>query len=187
MEDIHVIDSLEALRAFSDPMKLQIIDGLRGEPRTASQIAKNLGEKPTKLYYHVTELERCGLITVAETRQKGNLVEKYYKPAANFYRVDTALFEKGPEALGAFYQNVSGMLEQSAVMLRSSIEAGTFTEKEAASSKRLLIRSRLSPADAEEFSQRLDALLQEFGQRASPDAEQPVSLTLLFYTEQPAR
>lgn len=183
MKDVHVIDTLDALRAFSDPLRLQIIDILHTEAQTASQVARKLGEKPTKLYYHVLELERNRLIEVAETRQKGNLVEKYYRPAAPFFRVDNALFEKGPEALGAFYQNVTSLLEQSARHLRSHIDAGSLTEAEAAASQRMLIHSRLSRTDADEFQRRLNDLLAEFGKRSSPDAEVPINLTLLFYTQ----
>lgn len=186
MSTVHLIDNLESLRALSDPLKVRIIDALRPDPLTASQVAKRLGEKPTKLYYHVSELEKTGLIRVVETRQKGNLLETYYAPVAHFFRVDPALFEKGPEALGAFYQFVSGLLNQSAMDLRTAIDAGRVTEAEAAAARRHLIHSRLSREDAEEFGRRFDALLAEFGPRTSPDAEVPINLTLLFYTEKPA-
>jgi DNA-binding transcriptional ArsR family regulator len=182
---VHVIDTLDALRAFSDPLKLQVIEALRPAPLTASQVARKLGEKANKVYYHVTELERVGLIVAVETRQKGNLLEKYYRPAGDFFRVDTRLFEKGPEALSAFYEHVRGTLDRTAIDLRSAIEAGRVTEAEAAASKRVLLRSRLNRADAEEFTRRLDDLLKEFGRRSAPDAELPIALTILFYTERP--
>jgi DNA-binding transcriptional ArsR family regulator len=185
MGDVHVVDTLDALRALSDPLKLRIIESLRPEPLTASQVARQLGEKPNKLHYHVTELERAGLIRVAETRQKGNLLERYYRPAADFFRVDPALFGKGPEGLAAFYQSVAGLLDQTDADLRAAIDAGRVTEAEAAASRRMLVRSRLSEADAAEFGRRLDALLEEFGRRSLPEGGTRIALTLLFYAERP--
>lgn len=185
MSDVYVVDTLDALRALSDPLKLKIIESLRPEPLTASQVARQLGEKANKLHYHVTELERTGLIKVVETRQKGNLLERYYRPVADFFRVDPALFEKGPEALAAFYQNVTGILDQTGLDLRGAIDAGRVTESEAAASRRVLIRSRLSLADAAEFGQRLDDLLAEFGKRSLREGGSRIALTLLFYTEKP--
>jgi DNA-binding transcriptional ArsR family regulator len=182
---VHIIDTLDALRAFSDPLKLQVIEALRPEPLTASQIARKLGDKANKIYYHVTELERVGLIIPVETRQKGNLIEKYYRPAGDFFHVDTRLFEKGPEALAAFYEHVRGTLDRTAIDLRTAIDAGRVTEAEATASKRVLLRSRLNRTDAEEFTRRLDDLLKEFGRRSSPEAELPIALTILFYTERP--
>ena len=173
------------MRAFSDPLRLQIIESLRAEPLSAAQVAKRSGEKTTKLYYHFLELERNHLIEVARTQQRGNLVEKFYQPTAKFYRVDTGLFEKGPEALGAFYQNVSALLDQSAMLLRSAIDAGRVTEAEATASRRLLVGSRLSQADAESFDRDLSELLEKYGKRSSPDEEVGISLTLVFYTEKP--
>ena len=183
---IHIVDTLEALRVLSDPRKLQIIEAVRHDALTASQIAKRLGEKPTKLYYHVAELERHQLIRVAETRQKGNLVEKYYRPAADVYKVDKALFEKGPEALGAFYTTVTGMLDGTTAHLKRAIDSGRVTEKEAAAATRVIVRSRLSASDAAEFQLRLREVIHEFiGKRSTDDAQVPIALSLLVYTERP--
>jgi DNA-binding transcriptional ArsR family regulator len=179
------VDTLDALRALSDPLKLRILESLRPAPLTASQVARHLGEKANKLHYHVAELERTGLIRVVETRQKGNLLERYYRPAADFFRVDPALFGKGPEALGAFYQSVTGILDQTAADLRAAIDAGRVTEAQAAASRRVMIRSRLTEADAAEFGRRLDELLAEFGKRSLPAGGSRIALTLLFYPEGP--
>src|SRR4051794_8691867 len=108
---VHTIADLAALRAISDPLRTRILRELREVSRTTAQVAGILGEGTTKLHYHMNELERNGLIEVVETRQKGNLIEKYYRSVADFFRVDPALFQAGPEALEAFYTSAAGMLE----------------------------------------------------------------------------
>ena len=187
MKDIFLIDNLEALRAMSDPLRLRILECLHPEPLTASQVARKLGQRANKLHYHVTELERNGLIEAVETRQKGNLLETYYRPVARVFRVDSTLFERssGPEALAVFYQNVATTLDITAADLKADIEAGKVTEKEAAASLRMLLRGRLSPEDVTEFKQRLSALITEFRQRSREDAPLPIALTLLFYALAP--
>lgn len=185
MKDIHVIDTLEALRALSDPLRLRIIEALETEALTATQIARRLEQKPNKLHYHLMELEKNGLIGMVDARRKGNLIEKYYRPVAKMFRVSGSLFESGngPEALAALYQQVVTSLDITAADLKAAIQAGTFTEKEAAASMRVLVRWRLSAQKAEEFQQRLKALLEEFGQQSEPEADsRHAALTILFYT-----
>src|SRR3954463_2765977 len=93
---VHTISDLAALRAISDPLRTRILRELRDVPRSTAQVAARLGEGTTKLHYHMNELERNGLVELVETRQKGNLIEKYYRAVAGFFRVDPALFQEGP-------------------------------------------------------------------------------------------
>ena len=185
MKDVHVIESLQALRALSDPLRLRIIEALESEPLTSTQIARRLDQKPNKLHYHMMELEKNGLIEAVETRQKGNLIERYYRPVATMFRVSSSLFESGsgPEALAALYQQVVTAFDVTASDLKAAIQNGSFTEKEAAESLRVLVRWRLSPQDARAFRQRLKDLLAEFSQKSSHGGNAiPGALSLLFYS-----
>jgi DNA-binding transcriptional ArsR family regulator len=193
LKDIHVIDTIEALRALSDPLRLRILECLRAEPLTASQIARQLAEKPNKLHYHLTELERNGLVELVETRQKGNLLEKYYRPVAPIFRVDNSLFERasGEDALSVLYQNVATTLDLTAADLQAAIQSRAITESEAARSLRTLLRWRLSAEDTDEFRRRLNELILEFSARSRPDgapaggSPSRVALTIIFYALAP--
>jgi DNA-binding transcriptional ArsR family regulator len=187
LKDLYVIDTIDALRALSDPLRLRVLEALHAEPLTASQIARRLEEKPNKLHYHLTELERNGLVEVVETRQKGNLLEKYYRPVARIFRVDNSLFERasGADALSVLYQNVVTTLDMTAADLKTALQAGTFGENEAAGSLRTLLRWRFSAEDAAEFRRRLNELIQEFSARSRQDAPLRAALTLIFYTLAP--
>lgn len=188
VKDVHDIRTIEELKTLSDPLRLQIIQTLRDGPMTASQAAQKLGQKPTKFYYHFAELEKHGLIHAVETRQKGNLLEKYYLPAARYYRVDRSLFHSGDpaEGLPLFYEGIRRMLDTTAQELKEALDAGRIGEKEIEESLATSRKGRLTPQDARELRQRLGELIDEYGKKArGPEATVPISLTILFQTLKP--
>lgn len=75
------IDNLEIAKLLLDVRRRSILDIAREKPVTVAQIAEELNEKPSRLYYHVKMLEDAALLELAETRQHGNLIEKFYKTA----------------------------------------------------------------------------------------------------------
>lgn len=93
--------SLELMKVLSDPRRIQILN-LAKEPITVKQIAEALDEKPSRLYYHVNKLVELELLKITETRQTGNLVEKFYRSEQN-------LFVKGDIRLQA--ENIPFALE----------------------------------------------------------------------------
>ena len=188
MNRVHVIETLEALRALADPLRHRIMEAIQKEPLTVAQVAHLLNQKPNNLHYHMAELEKNGLVEVAETRRKGNLLEKTYQPVASVFRVAPDLFERssGPEALEALYQQVISAQDITAVDLKAAILTGAFTSKEAGASLRMLLRWRLAPEQASAFVERLKALVKEFGPSAQPQEQtQPCALNLFFYTLAP--
>ena len=56
-EDMFMITDLETLKMAADPLRLEILNFLRGEPRTVKEMAKQLSLPQTKLYYHMGLLE----------------------------------------------------------------------------------------------------------------------------------
>ena len=77
--DFFQIKDPETVRAIADPLRLEIINLTQKQKLSARQLAKVLNEPSKNLYYHLNELEKHGIIEVAETKQKGNLLEKYYQ------------------------------------------------------------------------------------------------------------
>ncbi|HET7377282.1 MAG TPA: winged helix-turn-helix domain-containing protein, partial [Anaerolineae bacterium] len=61
-DTIFEITELEHLRVLSDPLRMRLIAALYERPLTVKQVADELEMMPTKLYYHVSELERIGLV-----------------------------------------------------------------------------------------------------------------------------
>ncbi|MBW3625847.1 MAG: helix-turn-helix domain-containing protein [Armatimonadetes bacterium] len=181
MKPLHTIDTLPALRAMADPLRKEILRELQAAPRTTAQLAARLGDKPTKLHYHIQELERNGLIELAETRMKGNLQEKYYRSVAECYRVDPRLFQEGPEAQEAFYDDVVGLLDRTALDVRKALQEGRMTANETSKSLISLLHLHLTEADVDELRRRLAELLEEFRERGRSEGDRVAALTLMFF------
>lgn len=62
-----------------DPRRMQILRLAQDKPITVKQMAEIMDEKPSRLYYHVKKLEEVQLLELVETKQQGNLIEKYYR------------------------------------------------------------------------------------------------------------
>jgi DNA-binding transcriptional ArsR family regulator len=71
--------TLELMKILSDPRRSKILHLASEKPVTVKYLAEVLEEEPLRLYYHVKKLLKADLLEVAETRQLGNLTEKYYQ------------------------------------------------------------------------------------------------------------
>ncbi|WP_077702354.1 winged helix-turn-helix domain-containing protein [Virgibacillus dokdonensis] len=58
--------------------RTRILQVIKDKEKTVKEIATLLNEKPSKLYYHVNQLEELGLIKVVDEKKVNNLTQKYY-------------------------------------------------------------------------------------------------------------
>lgn len=58
--------------------RTRILQVIKDKERTVKEIAKLLNEKPSRLYYHVNQLEDLGLIKIVDEKKVNNLTQKYY-------------------------------------------------------------------------------------------------------------
>ncbi|MEO8393440.1 MAG: winged helix-turn-helix domain-containing protein [Chloroflexota bacterium] len=164
---IHTITTLEALKVFSDPLRQQIIEALLDGAKTVKQIASELDLAPTKLYYHVNLLEEHQLIQVTETRIVSGIIEKHYVAAAHEFYIERSLLtpgqNSGAEGLDMAF---SAMIEPIRSEVGRSIEQGVIDSSENAPAHRKFrmwrATGQLSPAQAAEFYDRLEKLVEEF-------------------------
>ncbi|MDA5110072.1 MULTISPECIES: winged helix-turn-helix domain-containing protein [Brevibacillus] len=92
MKEFFQVTEPEALKSLAIPERVKILELFEDlEPRTAKQIATELGENAARLHYHVKELVRVGLLEQVDTRVKGSIVEKYYQPVAKVIQVKLQL------------------------------------------------------------------------------------------------
>ena len=97
----YVIQSIEELRVIANPLRLQVLDCLILESLTVKQVGEKLGISSKKLYYHVGELERIGLVRLVHTEVQSGIQLKYYRAGAT-------LQQKGQElAAGALRRSVA--------------------------------------------------------------------------------
>ncbi|WP_405561827.1 ArsR/SmtB family transcription factor [Streptomyces sp. NBC_01180] len=93
MLDVAVIEEPAAAEASLDPIRSRILAAL-AEPGSATMLAVRLGLPRQKVNYHLKELERHGLVELAEERRKGNVTERIYGATAASYVIS-------PSALAA--------------------------------------------------------------------------------------
>jgi DNA-binding transcriptional ArsR family regulator len=192
-----IIRDLEALKVVADPLRVQLLETLSLEPLTVKELAGRLGLAASKLYYHVKLLEEHGLIQVVATRIVSGIIEKQYRATAENLEIDKELLsfgtDSGKENLNSLVNVTFDAARED--MLRS-LQARHFNLAQGAaeqSRQMTLIRDAvpISEARAEEFHQRLHALMQEFKTAAPTNpTEKPQLYALMlalyptFYFEQ---
>ncbi|GAA1409800.1 ArsR/SmtB family transcription factor [Catellatospora coxensis] len=76
-----VIDDVATLKALADPIRMAILELAMAEPArtwTAKEFAGIVGISPTKIYYHLNQLEQHGLVQIRDTRVVNGIIEKQY-------------------------------------------------------------------------------------------------------------
>jgi DNA-binding transcriptional ArsR family regulator len=194
-EEILVIDSLETLKVVADPLRLRVLELLRGQPHTVKQLAAALRVPLKKLYYHVNLLEEHELIRVSATRVVSGIIEKQYQVTAYRLSVDRSLLSPAAEAhddgLDAF---LSMILDHTKSEIKKSARAGLIElgpEKSMRERGLVLGRRwmRLAPERADAFLERLTQLQSEF--EAPNPADEPdarfYELLIGFYPTLPPK
>jgi DNA-binding transcriptional ArsR family regulator len=166
-----IVNDLETLKVLADPLRLQIIELMTPAARTVKQLAADLNLPPTKLYYHIKQLEERTLIRVVDTRIVSGILEKQYQAAALSYRVNKTLFsltsQAGKEGLNVM---LTGLFEDTKEDIQNSVEADMIDVSAQEEDEKALYRSLLisrntlymTPEEAEEFYKRLKSLVREY-------------------------
>ncbi len=144
-------DDLEAdARALSSVLRLRILRLCLDEPRTNKEIADRLGRDPATILHHVRTLAARGFLVAQEPR-RGN------RGAREVPYLATRKSWHVPKVPGQDRIIVDAFLEEAAEADPASLTAGR-------------LGLRLRPEGWAEFTERLDALLDEFARRpADPD------------------
>ncbi|MET8545814.1 helix-turn-helix domain-containing protein [Kitasatospora sp. NPDC004799] len=90
MLEVAVIEEPAAAEASLDPMRSRLLAALT-EPASAAMLAARLGLPRQKVNYHLKELERHGLVELAEERRKGNVTERVYRATASSYVISPSV------------------------------------------------------------------------------------------------
>lgn len=74
MKDIDI----EIGKSLLNDKRSKILKAVKYKAKSIKEISDDLGEKPSRLYYHINKLEEIGLLEVVEEKKIGNLIQKYY-------------------------------------------------------------------------------------------------------------
>ncbi|MDE3228656.1 MAG: helix-turn-helix domain-containing protein [Chloroflexota bacterium] len=133
MDDLperYSLETVEQLRGIADPLRIRIFEALAQRPLTATQLGDELQIAAPKAHYHVRELERLGLVTLAESRERGGIVEKYFRAVARNLTVPPQLLQTAePEEVAAAVNEIFANLSQSFLAaLRRELPGGSADE-----------------------------------------------------------
>lgn len=92
-KQLHVVDEPSRAAALLEPSRLRLMKEL-GEPASASELSRRIGEPRQRINYHLRELEKAGLVELVEERKRGNCMERVVRATARAYLVS-------PEVLGS--------------------------------------------------------------------------------------
>jgi DNA-binding transcriptional ArsR family regulator len=135
---------------------------LREREHTVKELCDEFGESSTRLYYHVGELERVGLVRLVRTESKSGTVHKYYRSVSQFLNVPTSLLhdDSGSPELEAAVDWFCSMLENSVLDVRQAFASGgPDFDRDLTFVTRNYIRT--TPERAREFVRKLDELQHE--------------------------
>ncbi|MEV8326501.1 helix-turn-helix domain-containing protein [Kitasatospora sp. NPDC056731] len=190
------VADVTVLKALADPLRLAILGALKsGEerPLTAKEIAAALGEPQTKLYRHIKQLEKAGLVIVAGTRLVSGIVESRYAAAQESIRLAPEMFTADSPGRSEAYDAILAAIDRVRGDFRAQVLGGRldFSSPRDGSvgPPGLFVHStlRLSPDRLIRLRTQLAAVIDELNEEAPSTAEDAVDVTVftLLYGLQP--
>lgn len=79
MNKFKKLDSLDRIHILSEPRRRKILKMLMTQPRTISQIGREIGEFPAGIRYHIKKLEQADLVELSEIKVSAGYTEKFYQ------------------------------------------------------------------------------------------------------------
>ncbi len=150
----------EQYKAVGDPTRQRIIAIVQHRPATAKQIADRMGIPPGTVGHHLAILERAGLVKVAARRLVRGIVARYYVRTARIFNFDlpSGSIPPGDVALDFMNEARDELIERARESdLKDFCSTG-------------FPHARLTDERAQEFADRLMALIDEFAaQPPAPD------------------
>lgn len=148
-------------RALADPLRLRLVDALWVQPRSAKELASWAGVPADRLYYHLHQLERAGILEVTGYRDlPGGKIERVYGIAS----VEPPGDDASPEEIAHF-------LGQALEATRADVNQAYAAKARGADRQVMLHRggARLSVEHLQELRARFEELIKSAVENPDPD------------------
>jgi DNA-binding transcriptional ArsR family regulator len=161
-EETFVVETVAALKALADPVRLRIVMLTEDEPRTVKELAAALELPQTGLYYHVKILLKAKIIRVASRRMVSGIEERTYQAVATNWPTP-------PERVGALTK--AGVLKALLDMVEAEIDLAVRDQPDTPAGDPsgpvpflLFTRLALDRADATRVQKQLEEIVKRYGQ-----------------------
>ena len=162
------------LRVLADPVRSFVVYSLVPRAKTVRELARELDCPPTRLYYHLQQLEKHGLVFVERTRLVSGITEKHYRAVARDWVLErSGLDVRGPDGAGRLESLLAFVLDQSRIEIRRQVELGAIELERRAPRRDALVAVRTVLKLNEARADRLYRRLHEFWQEYEAAARQP--------------
>ncbi len=151
LADLRVVSSHQQLRAMADPLRGTVLELLLERAASVAELAAALGRPKSTVAHHVGVLVDAGLLRVVRTRRVRAVEERYYGRTARIFYVGAVT----PAEAGSTPRWTSAL----------NLAATESAAADQADELRAIIRhARIADEHAEQFWQRVFALVGEFMQ-----------------------
>ncbi len=155
------------LRAAGDPLRKRILAIIQQTPRTAKQLATQLGASTGSIGYQLRVLEKAGLAQVVARRAIRGIIAKYYARTARIFVFNVESSDQPQEV---------DIVQTGLADLREALAENSATPVHAA-----YPRIMLSPKRAAYFDKKLTALINEMLAEPHDPAGKTYSLIGVFF------
>lgn len=176
MEKILILKTVEQIKAISHPYRMEILRTFSRnikQPCSIKMIADEMGETPSKLHYHIKELEKNGLLEVVDTREINGILEKLYLPTAERITVEKDLVQ-GEECMAEAQRFLCDLLDGAKEQI---LHHSTGSKKKVSVYSGVI---HLEPERAEEFYEKFNALAEEYMDADKPGVI-PHNILMIYY------
>jgi leucyl aminopeptidase (aminopeptidase T) len=91
MQELMLLKDAAAIKALAHPLRLHLLEQLIAAPASVQQLAEQMNEVHAKLFYHVKELEKNGLVEVVGEKIVNGIVERFYRATARTFYLGQAV------------------------------------------------------------------------------------------------
>ncbi|MBO1002802.1 ArsR/SmtB family transcription factor [Pseudogracilibacillus auburnensis] len=104
--------SVEQSKLLGNTLRVKIIGVLLEKPKTAKQVATQIGETPGNVHYHIQKLHKGKLIDLVEEKRVGGVIEKYYEANASSFESNEPVYpELSPNFPASFKSSINAALQ----------------------------------------------------------------------------
>ncbi|MBV5104932.1 ArsR/SmtB family transcription factor [Mammaliicoccus sciuri] len=171
------INTFEELKCISDQLRMKMSMLLIEREMTATEIGKHLNIPKAKIFYHLKELERYGMVKINRTEVKGSNVYKYYVATHNGFKVNPQLLnEYRDEVSDSTKDMVTSQINRTIDVLN---QYGLIMDDEQLISK--TVQAKWSQNQFDTFKQKLDALIDEVDQQSNDEDKSYYYLNIIGF------
>gem|GEM_PF-1278935 len=171
------INTFEELKCISDQLRMKMSMLLIEREMTATEIGKHLNIPKAKIFYHLKELEKYGMVKINRTEVKGSNVYKYYVATHNGFKVNPQLLnEYRDEVSDSTKDMVTSQINRTIDVLN---QYGLIMDDEQLISK--TVQAKWSQNQFDTFKQKLDALIDEVDQQSNDEDKSYYYLNIIGF------